>query len=90
MEENTQVQEAPKAKENILISTVREKNNSVLSGMTPEEGNKFISDVIYKSLDAAKRQKLLEKGVIKIGRNDKCICGSEKKFKRCCWGSFYK
>lgn len=23
-------------------------------------------------------------GIIKLGRNDKCLCGSEKKYKQCC------
>ncbi len=25
------------------------------------------------------------RGVTKLGRNDPCVCGSEKKFKKCCW-----
>lgn len=33
--------------------------------------------------------KILVKAPIKtiadIGRNDSCICGSEKKYKHCCW-----
>lgn len=27
-------------------------------------------------------------GVKKIGRNDPCLCGSGKKFKKCCWSKF--
>jgi len=27
-------------------------------------------------------------GKLKIGRNDKCLCGSGLKFKRCCWKLF--
>ena len=25
-----------------------------------------------------------------VGRNDVCLCGSEKKYKKCCWNKIYK
>ena len=28
------------------------------------------------------------KGIAKIGRNDKCLCGSGLKFKRCCLSKY--
>ncbi len=27
-------------------------------------------------------------GIAKVGRNDRCICGSNKKFKFCCWSKY--
>jgi len=28
------------------------------------------------------------RGIAKVGRNDRCICGSDKKFKKCCWSKY--
>jgi uncharacterized protein YecA (UPF0149 family) len=38
------------------------------------------------------RQKDLElkKNFHKLGRNDKCLCGSEKKYKKCCYSKIQK
>ena len=27
-------------------------------------------------------------GIAKVGRNDRCVCGSNKKFKKCCLSSY--
>ena len=39
-----------------------------------------------KNIQNEKKQKenLKKEPTVKIGRNDPCICGSRKKFKKCC------
>ena len=34
-----------------------------------------------------KRSKLESTGQVKIGLNDRCPCGSNLKFKKCCYGT---
>ena len=43
----------------------------------------YLKEEDKKAEAEAHRQKILSK-TIKIKRNDKCPCGSGKKFKRCC------
>ncbi len=46
------------------------------------------SRISYNKADGGERPQTVKKGK-KIGRNDPCICGSGKKYKKCC-GSLKK
>ena len=61
--------------------------NRFLQGWHP---NLFLDNTLMKNIDKKieedlelKRRKSIEKRFPKVGRNDPCPCGSEKKFKRC-------
>ena len=45
---------------------------------------RFLKEIRPQNLRPHQQVILREKGRVKIGRNDPCPCGSEKKFKRCC------
>ena len=64
------------------------------------------SDAGQKSIDEQKRKEIekrrnellqkrhddleLKKDFHKLGRNEKCLCGSGKKYKKCCWTKIQK
>jgi uncharacterized protein YecA (UPF0149 family) len=52
--------------------------------MGEEEFERFIKPVDIATLSPYARHMLERTGSAKIGRNDACLCGSGKKFKRCC------
>jgi len=52
--------------------------------------NKELDFKKLRSSSGATQYEYYKGQVIKVGkkgRNDKCFCGSGKKFKRCCYGS---
>lgn len=48
--------------------------------------HRYATPVMVDKLTPIKREQLRTTGRTKVGRNDPCPCGSEKKFKRCCYG----
>jgi uncharacterized protein YecA (UPF0149 family) len=52
--------------------------------MSAEERAQFLTPVDPETLNPFARMALEKTGRAKIGRNDACLCGSGKKFKRCC------
>jgi uncharacterized protein YecA (UPF0149 family) len=52
--------------------------------MSDEEFERLVRPVDVDSLNPYARMMLEKTGRAKIGRNDACLCGSGKKFKRCC------
>jgi len=44
----------------------------------------YIKEVEFDNLPRANQRELMKTGLTKIGRNQKCACGSGKKFKNCC------
>ncbi len=55
-----------------------------LSGMTPTMGQSYGTNAITPHTNPLKDKD----DNSKIGRNDACICGSGKKFKKCCIGEY--
>lgn len=50
-----------------------------------EKAKELVADTFIKGMD-----KLLPKLPFKIGRNEKCFCGSGKKFKYCCINKYQR
>ena len=47
-------------------------------------------DHLKEMLKNTEPKKETRKGIFKIGRNEKCYCGSGKKFKHCCYDKHNK
>jgi uncharacterized protein YchJ len=58
------------------------KDAEAVRATIPEKYFREVPDL--SALSEVQRRKLQVHGRIKLGRNDPCICGSGKKFKRCC------
>jgi len=50
----------------------------------PEEKRGSLQNVDLDRMSPAQRKRLLRDGVLRVGRNHPCPCGSGKKFKKCC------
>jgi len=52
--------------------------------MSEEEFDQFARPVAPKNLSRKRQRELALFGRTKVGRNEKCPCGSGRKFKKCC------
>lgn len=46
---------------------------------------KYLKEVHFNALNETQKSLLRQGKRFKIGRNDPCLCGSGKKFKKCCY-----
>jgi len=63
-----------------------------------DAGQKEIDEIYYMKLELAREKRRvqrqedlkLKQSFHKLGRNDKCLCGSDKKYKKCCYSKIQK
>lgn len=56
-----------------------------------DEYDKKQRDIAYEKRRIRRKEEVeLKKSFHKLGRNDKCLCGSDKKYKKCCWTKIQK
>jgi uncharacterized protein YecA (UPF0149 family) len=66
--------------------TIYEKLNGTKGKQGDGESHRMkLADEHLARLAYHKHRQLMATGHTKLGRNDTCICGSGKKFKKCCW-----
>lgn len=84
--------EVEKALKNHLSAgyTRHEAIHQIMEVLAEELGNSLIGGVGFNNKSYHNKLKLMlsrEKKDVKLGRNEPCICGSGKKYKRCCEGN---
>lgn len=61
--------------------------------MESDAGQKYIDDKNHEKYEQyrkeAEEKKALQKQYSKLGRNEKCFCGSGIKFKKCCYAKIF-
>ena len=61
--------------------------------MESDAGQKYIDDINKEKYEQYKKEaeekKALQKQYSKLGRNEKCFCGSGVKFKKCCYEKIF-
>lgn len=95
-ESNTEKTVSTNKTQNVKTGTIMDGINNELEEITDSEttldSNNSLNKLDVSSLDAATIKRLMDyqnrkpsvREYKKIGRNDKCPCGSGKKFKNCC------
>lgn len=95
-ESNTEKTVLTNKTQNVKTGTIMDGINNELEEITDSEttldSNNSLNKLDVSSLDAATIKRLMDyqnrkpsvREYKKIGRNDKCPCGSGKKFKNCC------
>lgn len=95
-ESNTEKTVLTNKTQNVKTGTIMDGINNELEEITDSEttldSNNSLNKLDVSSLDAATIKRLIDyqnrkpsvREYKKIGRNDKCPCGSGKKYKKCC------
>lgn len=70
---------------NLIFKYIANKEYNIYQKQLEERKKQF--DEMKKKFEKEKNKPMIKNSKLKVGRNHKCPCGSDKKYKKCCMES---